>query len=343
MSDTCVFPDVKNQIITGIAYLKYFNLSKLGNLVFLWLSFHWSKLLKQPTVWGKPTVLSIEPTTSCNLRCPECPSGLRSFTRPTGMLQKSLYQKVINESKNHLTWLHLYFQGEPFLNPDFLEMVRFADQKGIFTSTSTNAHYLSSKTVGEILQSGLRQLIVSMDGITQEIYAKYRVGGQLEKVQNGLKLLLEERKKAGNLYPRVVLQCLVTGQNENQIPELKHWAKEIGVDELQLKTTQIYDFENGSELIPSDLGYSRYIPDGNGKWKLKKKIENKCWRMWQGAVVTWDGKVVPCCFDKDAQFVMGNLQKESLSSIWESELYQKFRGQLLLDRSQLEICRNCTE
>lgn len=343
MSDTCVFPDVKNQIITGIAYLKYFNLSKLGNLVFLWLSFHWSKLQKQPTVWGKPIVLSIEPTTSCNLRCPECPSGLRSFTRPTGMLQKSLYQKVINESKNHLTWLHLYFQGEPFLNPDFLEMVRFADQKGIFTSTSTNAHYFSPKTVSEIVQSGLRQLIVSMDGLTQDIYAKYRIGGQLEEVQSGLTLLLEERKKTGNLYPRVVLQFLVTGQNEHQIPELKHWAKEIGVDELQLKTTQIYDFENGSELIPSDLGYSRYIPDGSGKWKLKKKIENKCWRMWQGAVVTWDGKVVPCCFDKDAQFVMGNLQKESLSSIWESELYQKFRGQLLLDRSQLEICRNCTE
>lgn len=77
--------------------------------------------------------------------------------------------------------------------------------------------------------------------------------------------------------------------------------------------------------------------------ETEEKIENKCWRMWQGAVVTWDGKVVPCCFDKDAQFVMGNLQKESLSSIWESELYQKFRGQLLLDRSQLEICRNCTE
>ncbi len=259
------------------------------------------------------------------------------------MLQKSLYQKVINESKNHLTWLHLYFQGEPFLNPDFLEMVRFADQKGIFTSTSTNAHYFSPKIVNEIVQSGLRQLIVSMDGLTQDIYAKYRIGGQLEKVQSGLTLLLEERKKTGNLYPRVVLQFLVTGQNEHQIPELKHRAKEIGVDELQLKTTQIYDFENGSELIPSDLGYSRYIPDGKGRWKVKKKIENKCWRMWQGAVVTWDGKVVPCCFDKNAQHVMGNLQMEPLSSIWESELYQKFRGQLLLDRSQLEICRNCTE
>ncbi|WP_332911056.1 SPASM domain-containing protein [Algoriphagus boritolerans] len=106
-----------------------------------------------------------------------------------------------------------------------------------------------------------------------------------------------------------MLQFLVTGQNEHQLPALKSWAKAMEVDELQLKTTQIYDFENGSDLIPKDLGYSRYLPLGNGKWKLKKQLENKCWRMWEGAVVTWDGKVVPCCFDKDANHVMGELKK----------------------------------
>jgi radical SAM protein with 4Fe4S-binding SPASM domain len=115
------------------------------------------------------------------------------------------------------------------------------------------------------------------------------------------------------------------------------------VDEIQLKTSQIYDFEKGSELIPSDLGYSRYIPDGKGNWKLKKKIENKCWRMWQGAVVTWEGKMVPCCFDKDARHTMGDLQSELINKIWLSETYRRFRGQLLLDRSQIDICRNCTE
>ncbi len=294
-------------------------------------------------LWGKPTTLSVEPTTSCNLRCPECPSGLRSFTRPTGMLQDQLFEKVILQSKSYLTWLHLYFQGEPFLNPRFLEMVKFADQNKIFTSTSTNAHYLDKVTVDKILKSGLKQLIVSMDGITQEVYQQYRVGGNLEKVQKGLKLLIEEREKIVNNYPRVILQFLVTGQNEHQIPDLKSWAKKMKVDELQLKTTQVYDFEEGSELIPSDLGYSRYIPSGDGKWKLKKKLENKCWRMWQGAVVTWDGQVVPCCFDKDASHVMGELKSQTLMAIWNSNSYQAFRNQLFMDRSQIEICRNCTE
>jgi radical SAM protein with 4Fe4S-binding SPASM domain len=338
-----LFYIVKNKWITGGAFLRYLTFNKAINLVKLWVSFHWSRIFQKSLIWGMPTTLSIEPTTRCNLRCPECPSGLRSFTRPTGMLQEDLYRSLIDQSAVHLTWLHLYFQGEPFLHPRFLDLVRYANSRRIFTSTSTNAHFLNEKIVREILGSGLKQLIVSMDGISQEIYEKYRIGGSLEKVKNGLALLLQELNKQGEIFPRIVLQFLVTGQNEQQIPELKAWANEIGVDELQLKSTQIYDFENGSGLIPSNLAYSRYIPDGSGKWKLKKQIENKCWRMWQGAVATWDGKIVPCCFDKDARFVMGELSRDNLKNIWHSTAYQNFRNQLLHDRREIEMCRNCTE
>lgn len=334
---------MENKWITGLGFFRYLTFEKVTNYVLLQGSFHLSQLLRKPVMWGKPTTLSIEPTTSCNLRCPECPSGLRSFTRPTGMLQERLFETVIDQVKGHLTWLHLYFQGEPFLNPRFLDMVSYADSRGIFTATSTNAHFLGEKQVEGVLKSGLKQLIVSMDGITQDVYENYRIGGNLEKVQEGLKLLVRERKKAGQRFPRIVLQFLVTGQNEHQIPALKSWGKAMEVDELQLKTTQIYQFENGSDLIPSDLGYSRYIPAEKGKWELKKKPENKCWRMWQGAVATWDGKVVPCCFDKDASHVMGELNENSLAAIWQSVPYFNFRKQLLSDRIQLEICRNCTE
>jgi len=326
-----------------VAFSRYLTLSKVLNYAQLAISFHLSRLLQKPILWGQPTTLSVEPTTSCNLRCPECPSGLRSFSRPTGMLQDELFEKLIEQAKGHLTWLHLYFQGEPFLNPRFFEMVSLADKNRIFTSTSTNAHYLDKQNIDKVLDSGLKQLIISMDGITQEVYKKYRIGGKLEKVKDGLTKLLSRRKERNVHYPRVVLQFLVTGQNEHQIPGLKDWAKEIGVDELQLKTTQIYDFQNGSELIPSNLGYSRYLPNGDGTWRLKKKIENKCWRMWQGAVSTWDGKIVPCCFDKDAKYVMGELTNQPLPKIWKSKTYEKFRSQLLNNRQQIDICRNCTE
>ncbi|RPA66491.1 radical SAM protein [Cyclobacteriaceae bacterium YHN15] len=334
---------MENQWITGIAFFNQLTWKKISNLIGLYLSFHISRWSKKPIIWGYPTTLSIEPTTSCNLRCPECPSGLRSFTRPTGMLDEELFQKVILETGNYLTYLHLYFQGEPYLHPRFTDLVQTADKAGIFTSTSTNAHYLSKKNVDDTIASGLKQLIVSMDGTTQDIYQDYRIGGKLSKVTSGLELLLNRRKALNRKFPRVVLQFLVTGKNEHQIPELKKWAKDIGIDELQLKSIQIYNFENGSGLIPSDLKYSRYVQDTAGKWKLKKTIENKCWRMWQGAVITWDGKVVPCCFDKDGSHVMGNIAEKPLQVIWNDPKYQTFRKILLEDRKQIEICKNCTE
>lgn len=334
---------MKNKLINGWAFFRYLNKKKLANFLLLFASFHLSRWTKKTIHWGYPSTLSIEPTTSCNLRCPECPSGLRSFTRPTGMLSNTLYQSIIDLSGDYLSYLHLYFQGEPYLHPEFLDMVKYADQKGVFTATSTNAHYLNAENVHKTLESGLRQLIVSMDGITQEVYQNYRVGGKLQKVKDGLTLLIQTRKERGLKFPRIVLQFLVTGKNEHQIPELEAFAATLGVDEVQLKTTQIYGFEKGSALIPKNPKYSRYLPAGNGTWKLKKEIENKCWRMWQGAVITWDGKIVPCCFDKDGSHVMGKIGESTLQEVWKSPQYKGFRQQLLDDRQEIEMCKNCSE
>lgn len=329
--------------IQWLGYWQHLSFSKIWNLCQLYLSFQVSRLLQRPIMWGRPATLSIEPTTSCNLRCPECPSGLRSFTRPTGMIAIGLFEKIIQENHQHLHYLHLYFQGEPFLHPYFTKLIEIAHTYGVYTATSTNAHYLTEANVAKTLQSGLRQLIVSVDGITQDIYENYRVGGKLAKVEEGIRRLIQTRNERNLRYPYVILQFLVTGVNEHQIPALQEWCENLEVDELQLKSTQIYNYEDGSPLIPTNLEYSRYIPDGKGKWKLKRQPENKCWRMWQGSVITWDGRVVPCCFDKDASHVFGSVKENSLASIWRNAPYQAFRGQLLADRTQIEICSNCTE
>ena len=104
----------------SLGWTSKINISKVWNAVLLFVSFHFSKLFKVPIHWGMPLSIAVEPTTSCNLRCPECPSGLRSFTRPTGMLQNKMFEKIIDELKNKLTYLTFYFQGEPYLNPNFL-------------------------------------------------------------------------------------------------------------------------------------------------------------------------------------------------------------------------------
>lgn len=287
--------------------------------------------------------LSIEPTTACNLRCPECPSGLRSFTRPTGRISEALYEQLIDQVAAHTLYLTLYFQGEPYLHPHFTHLVQYASRKGIYTATSTNAHFLNSKRAEATVRSGLSRLIISIDGVTQQTYEAYRREGKLEKVLEGAKNIIYWKKKLKSSTPHVIFQFLVVKPNEHEIPELHQLAKAIGADEVQLKTAQIYDYKNGSPLIPENTRYSRYKQLPNGKWVIKNNLLNQCWKMWAGCVITWDGKVVPCCFDKDASHTVGNLTTESFHEVWNSEAYQRFRAQLLTGRSQIEMCKNCTE
>lgn len=316
---------------------------KLGNIGAVLSSYYISRMLGKPVQWGLPFNISIEPTTSCNLRCPECPSGLRSFSRETGMLQRDFFEKTIDELQHQLVYLYLYFQGEPFLNPKFLDMVRYASSKGIYTVTSTNAHYLTDEVAKKTVESGLDRIIVSIDGTTQETYQAYRVGGQLNKVLEGTKNLVRWKKELKSATPHIIFQFLVVKPNEHQIDELHQIAQEIGVDEVKLKTAQVYDFEQGNPLIPDNPQYSRYQKLANGTYRIKNALLNHCWKLWHSCVITWDGKVVPCCFDKDASHRLGNLQTTAFKTIWQGEDYYRFRRNILTARKEIDICTNCTE
>lgn len=309
----------------------------------VYISFYLTKYFKIPIQWGKPFSVSFEPTTSCNLRCPECPSGLRSFSRPIGMLEPSFFRKTIDELSKHLFYLTFYFQGEPYLNKNFLEMVTYAKKKKIYTSTSTNAHYFTDEVAKKTIESGLDRLIISIDGTTQETYQQYRVGGQLSKVIEGAKLIVKWKKELQSTTPFVIFQFLVVKPNEHQIDDLKLLAKDIGVDEVILKTAQVYDYENGNELIPENEQYSRYRKNSDGTYSIKNSLENSCWKLWHSCVITWDGKVVPCCFDKDAQHQLGDLKSNTFNQIWNNDKYKNFRVKLVKGRKEIDICTNCSE
>ncbi len=314
------------------------------NMAKVWSSYHISKWTRKPIQWGMPISISFEPTTSCNLRCPECPSGLRAFTRPTGMLRKDFFSETIDQLAKELTYLVFYFQGEPFLNPDFLKMVQYAASKKIYTATSTNAHYLKDEVAKRTVESGLDRLIISIDGTTQETYQQYRVGGNLAKVLEGAANVVKWKRELRSKKPFVVFQFLVVRHNEHQIAEVKRLAKEVGVDDVWLKTAQVYDYENDpNNLIPVNKKYSRYKINGDGKMQFKGNNANHCWRLWHDPVITWNGAVVPCCFDKDAQHQLGNLQQQSFKELWQSGVYNKFRGDVLQSRKNIDICANCSE
>ncbi len=326
-----------------VVMLQTLSWSRISNMLRVVGSYFYSRLSRQATISGLPMSLAIEPTTSCNLRCPECPSGLRSFSRPTGMLDQSMYERLMDEVSETAFYLTFYFQGEPYLHPRFLDMVRYASQKKIYTATSTNAHYLSDEQARKTVESGLSRLIISLDGTSQESYAAYRIGGQLEKVIEGTKRVIEWKKKLGSMTPYLVFQFLVVRHNEHEIKEAKRLARKLGVDQIVFKTAQIYDYQLGSDLIPIQEKYSRYEQHPDGNWQIKNKWLNHCWKMWHSCVVTWDGKVVPCCFDKDAQHSMGTVLDQPLAQIWNSVPYQNFRASLLKSRSEIDMCKNCTE
>ncbi|MBN2173191.1 MAG: SPASM domain-containing protein [Bacteroidales bacterium] len=331
------------RIYDNISIISKLNLKRAWNIILVQSSYYLSQVFRKPVAWGKPFSISLEPTTSCNLRCPECPSGLRKFSRNTGTLSFDLYQKIIGQLGDYLVYMILYFQGEPYMNPSFFDIVKDAGRRKIYTATSTNAHFLSDENARKTVESGLNRLIISLDGIGQDEYSSYRVGGRYERVIDGIKNMVKWKKELKSRTPHIILQFIVFRTNEHQLDRVRELAHDLEVDELQFKTAQFYNYEKGNRLMTTIDKYSRYRQLKDGTWEIKNDFKNKCYRMSVSCVITWDGLVVPCCFDKDAEHQMGDLKIDSFDKVWSSEPYRKFRSQILSGRKSIDICRNCTE
>ena len=193
------------------------------------------------------------------------------------------------------------------------------------------------------MQSGLSRLIISIDGMTQDTYSAYRIGGKLNKVLEGTRNMVEAKRANGDKGPHLVWQFLVVGPNEHEVTAIKQHAKFIGVDELVIKTAQIDQPKDGHSLLTEAKELRRYDRNPTGEWILRNPLANECWRMWQGCVMTWDGRVVPCCFDKDAHHTIGKVGAQSFEEIWFSSEYEAFRSQVFSNRSTMEMCLNCSE
>jgi radical SAM protein with 4Fe4S-binding SPASM domain len=284
-----------------------------------------------------PATVSVELTNNCNLKCPECASGSGLMKRERGFMDFGLYEKIINELRPYLYNINLYFQGEPMLHPGFFSFIRLSGD--ISTIVSTNGHFLTEENSEKLAVSGLRRLIVSLDGMDQEVYSKYRKNGDLGKVINGIKNVTLARDRFKSKM-KLELQFLVNRYNEHQIPDAERFAEEIKAD-LKLKSMQVLNSRDAGKWMPSDKRYIRYENE-SGKYAVRNAMPARCLRLWLNPVITWDGMVVPCCFDKDADYSMGDLKNESFRSIWNGRKFKEFRKKVLTERAKTDICRNCT-
>ena len=319
----------------------YFSFKRAGNLSKLYLSFWYSRIVRRPVSWGMPFAVSVEPGTACTLRCPECPTGAGVLNRPKGRLSLSWYEKLLKELSPQLTVLNLYLQGEPFLHPDFTKMIKMASDRNIYVITSTNGQQFSEKLALEVVKAGLSEIYFSLDGLTQQTYEKYRKGGDIERVKDAIGALSRAKVKLGKSHPRIVAQFIVFKHNEHEVSGFKNMALELGADKAEIKSAQFNEFSSNEVEPPQSNRFNRYGSAGAAGFK-KHKYKH-CWKSWMSAVLTWDGKVLPCCFDKDGDYELGNVTNENFRTIWKGAKSNQFRGAILTSKNKISICSNCPE
>jgi MoaA/NifB/PqqE/SkfB family radical SAM enzyme len=317
---------------------------QLVNICLVLLSYLVSSALRRPVVWGYPFLLEVEPSSLCNLRCPLCAVGAGKLTREQGNMPLDQFRRIIDDIGPYLVHLTLWNQGEPFLNPDLVEMIRYAKASKMAVLTSTNGHFLDTgDRAEELVAAGLDDLIISIDGTDQGTYQTYRIGGDLQRVISSIRHLVEAKKRLGSAVPYIELQFLIMKHNQEQIDRFRALARELAVDRISLKTLQVETLEEARRYLPTRRSYQRYIRSGRSL-RLKGKIRNNCRWIWFCPVINSDGTVCACCFDKDNSLPMGNVfDSQRLTRIWHDRRYLAFRRRILSSRSQIPMCQNCSE
>jgi len=325
-------------------YARVFSFKRLGNFFAVLASMGLSWLARRPIVWGRPFMLMVEPTNFCNLKCPLCPSGNGQMLRPRGTMGLQDFEKLVDELGDEVFMMMLWNQGEPYINKCFNQMVRYAHDRGIFTFTSTNGHFVRSDEQAQaIVESGLDEIIVSLDGVDQQTYEKYRVGGQIDRVFDGVRRLVKAKEALDSLTPLINLQFIVMKHNERDLAEAEELAKGLQVDKFLVKTAQVYTADDADEFLPEEERFRRYEREQE-ELVVKGQPARGCKVLWYSSMVNWNGAVAPCCFDKDVDFEMGQaFDGTSFDQIWRGRAYMDFRQQILDDRNAVDMCRNCSE
>lgn len=307
-----------------------------------------------------PAFVSVEPANFCQLRCPECPVGQAGgHPRKPEFLSEAVWQQVLHEVAPYAHTIQFYFQGEPLLFPNLPRTISEAHALGLHTIVSTNAQALTPSLADALVSSGLSRIIVSMDGLSDASYSAYRQGGSLRQTQDALRWL-HEAKQRHHSRITIELQCLRLRTNEHEWSAFRRTYRALGADCFTLKTAQLYDFAHGHPLMPSDPRHSRYVRGSDGLYRRRESLFRTlwrrlfalypCWRLWSGCVITTDGEVLPCCYDKDHTHSYGNLLQSSLSDCFRTGSLSFRRAVLRSARSRAPqttdsqfpaICQTC--
>jgi len=324
----------RNFFWDGISLLQKLTPVRAWNYFLISLSYRISLWTKKPRVWGLPFSVSFETSAICNLKCPECALGTGNTYRKNNYPGPSFIANQLVALRRQSFYCNLYFQGEPFLNPQIFDIIHSVVSNNYYSVISTNGHFLSDDNCLKILGSGLNKLIVSLDGIDKQAYEKYRRGGDFYKVISGIRRISDLKKERRSRNPLIVVQFLVNKANEHQLSGAASFVSDLGADILEFKSMQIYSEQGFMDFKPLADQYNRY--------RVNRKLnrQRRCFRLWSHLVFTSDGIMVPCCFDKKPQYPMTSGRAKELEE-WKSESFMEFRRRVLTGKGIPEICSNC--
>lgn len=308
--------------------------------------------LRRERLLSYPTLAIIDPTNVCNLKCALCATGQGTLQMKRGHIDVALYRRILDTLAPYLYEVCLFNWGEPFLHREFFELVRCAKKHGLHTDTSTNFNVASDETIREIVDSGLDSLTVSVDGMSQETYAKYRVGGDFEVVMSNLKKLAAEKNRRGSETPEIVFRFLVMKHNVHEMDAAREAARALGC-RFKKKTIRVdmWNFGEGNveekvalaaEWLPEETEFNRYRKRDAKREKTGKA--HVCKDLWQRVFISPQGGVYPCCnIWKDSDFFSETFDGD-FKKIWNGEKYRAARRLFKGKEAGMDfICRRCFE
>jgi len=276
------------------------------------------KWLRRERLWGMPYRYNIDPTNICNLKCPLCPTGLGILKRRKGKMPLEAYKSLIDQIAPYAYWVELYNWGEPFLHPQIFDMIRYAHERDIFVRMSSNMNYFDPAMAEKTVASGLDALIISVDGATEATYQKLRRGGQLSRVIENVKSLVEAKRQAHSRQPYTTLRMLVHRYNEGEINQVRQLAADLGVDAFTTGTlfVNVNDQAQVETWLPENEAFSYYD-------YAAEHLENSwnCADLWEAMIINWDGGVSPCCWIHNVDHDLDNTFTKSLKTIWNGPAY----------------------
>jgi len=307
------------------------------------------KILKSAYVSGYPYYLTIEPGNICQLRCVLCPTGQRKKGLPKGFLTFDNFKRIIDELCEYILGIELYNWGEPLLNKEIFKMVKYARDKNIFVTISSNLNFFNENVCQKLIRCGLNLLIISLYGASQKTVETYQRKNNFDTVIRNASLIVQERKKLKTKKPFLQWRFMVTRFNEHEIAKAREIAKKNGIDflepgcfrcDMELFLDNRSQFEKVKKWLPKNEVYSYYDYAHKRKKILPK---NDCSFLWTRSVVNWDGSVFPCCAVFEKKWNFGNMFRSSFGEIWNSAKYRASRENIGRDKETIPetICHIC--